>query len=127
MENSAKVILLIEDEQPLSEAIEAHLTKSGFQVVNTRTVKQAIDYIDELKKVDAIWLDHYLLGQESGLDFLAQLKNHEKGKNIPIFVISNTASEDKVQSYINFGITKYYVKSEYNLSSIIEDIKKTLS
>lgn len=121
-----KTILVIEDERPLLEAIKAKLEKNGFNVVTARSVEQGLDYLEDLERVDAIWLDHYLLGKEDGLDFVTKLKSHNgKWKQIPIFVVSNTASPAKVQSYIRLGISKYYVKAEHRLDAIIKDIKSS--
>ena len=124
---NGKTILVIEDERPLSEAIKVKLEKNGFSVVTTRTIKQTFDYLEDIGIVDVIWLDHYLLGKENGLDFVTQLKASDgKWKNIPIFVVSNTASPDKVQSYIRLGVNKYYTKADYRLDQIIAEIKSFL-
>ncbi|MBN2854466.1 response regulator [Patescibacteria group bacterium] len=118
-------ILVVEDEIPLLEAIRTKLSHNGFEVVTARTAEQAYGYLEDIK-IQVVWLDHYLLGKESGLDIVSTLKNNENYKNIPIFVVSNTASSDKVQNYINFGINKYYVKANYRLDQIIKDIKDYL-
>lgn len=121
---SEKTILVIEDERPLLEAIKVKLEKSGFMVTTARSVEQAMGYLEDLKQVDVIWLDHYLLGKEDGLDFVTKLKtSNAKWSNIPVFVVSNTASADKVQSYISFGVNKYYVKAEHRLDEIIKEIQ----
>ena len=105
MEN--KVILVLEDETPLLSAIKKKLELSGCKVVGARTVEQGVGYLEDLDKVDAVWLDHYLLGKENGLDFVAKLKSEDsKWKDIPIFVVSNTATSDKIQAYIKFGEDK---------------------
>ncbi len=122
-----KTMLVIEDERPLVEAIKHKLESNGFAVVTARTVEQALNYLEDLKQVDAIWLDHYLLGKEDGLDFVSKIKQDgAKWKNIPIFVVSNTASPKNVQSYIRFGVKKYYVKAEHRLDGIIDEIKSFL-
>lgn len=126
MENN-KVILVVEDEKPLQEAIRIKLEKNEFDVVTARSVEQAINLLNELKKVDVVWLDHYLLGKEDGLDFVAQIKNTDGWKNIPIFVVSNTASEEKVEAYLALGVNKYYTKANSKLDNIICDIKKILN
>jgi DNA-binding response OmpR family regulator len=128
MENDKKnkTILAVEDEVPLLKAIRDKLGRFNFDVVTARTVDQAIGILEDVKKIDAIWLDHYLLGTEDGLDFVAKIKNNEKWKNIPIFVISNTASTDKVSTYIRLGAQKFYTKSDYRLDQIIGDIKEYL-
>lgn len=122
-----KTILVIEDERPLIEAIKKKLENNGFAVTTARTVEQALNYLEDLERVDAIWLDHYLLGKEDGLDFVTKIKSHDgQWKTIPIFVVSNTASPDKVQSYIRLGISKYYVKADHRLDGIINEIKSFL-
>ncbi len=116
----------MEDERPLVEAIRTKLEKSGFQVDTAGTVDDALE---GLKKGDihAIWLDHYLMGKGTGLDFLSEVKKDGSAlKNVPVFVVSNTASEDKVQSYLHLGIEKYFVKAEKRLDEIIDEIKVLL-
>ncbi len=119
-----KTALVVEDEQPLLNAIKIKLGKNGFSVITSRTVNQALGYLKDIESIDVIWLDHYLLGKEDGLDFVAKLKSgNEKWKKIPIFVVSNTAGPEKMQSYIRLGINKYYVKAEHRLDEIVNDIK----
>jgi len=128
MTNTKKVILVLEDERPLLQAIKIKLEKSGFEVVSSRNVEQAKIHINEILKVDVIWLDHYLIGKGDGLDFIAWCKEgtNNKCNQIPIFVVSNTVSSDKVASYIKLGATKYYVKSNHKLDEIVQEIHKSL-
>ncbi len=143
-----KTILVIEDERPLLEAINAKLEKSGFSVIAARSVDQAfnakldtkgfgaitvhsitqaLNYLESLEQVDAIWLDHYLLGKEDGLDFVKKFKaNGGRWRKIPIFVVSNSAGSKTIQSYIHSGVSKYYVKSDHRLDEIIKDIRSFL-
>lgn len=126
MNNEKPVILVVEDEKPLQEAIKIKLEKNDFEVVTARAVDQALGFMEDLARVDVIWLDHYLLGKDNGLDFVVKLKNDEKWKMIPIFVVSNTASADKVKTYLELGVEKYYTKADFRLDNIIEEIKKSL-
>lgn len=126
MNQKNPAVLVVEDEKPLQEAIKIKLEISGFDVVTARSVEQALNFMKDIEKIDIIWLDHYLLGKENGLDFVVKIKNHKEWKEIPIFIVSNTASQEKVNSYMSLGIEKYYVKANYRLDDIIKDIKKTL-
>lgn len=139
-----KTILVIEDERPLLDVVNTRLTKRGFSVLTARSVdqvfdktldkngigimtatsiKQALDHLEKLENIDAIWLDHNLLGKETGVDFVRKLKaNGKRWKNIPVFVISNTENEKTIQSYVTLGISKYFVKSNHKLDKIIEEI-----
>lgn len=119
-----KTILLIEDERPLARIIEAKLEKAGFDIVSARTIEQGLGYMEDIPAIDAVWLDHYLLGEKTGLDFIAKLKAADSAWiNIPIFVVSNTASEGNLRSYIRLGVSKYFVKAEHRLDEITNDIK----
>lgn len=128
MKKAKNMILLVEDEQPLLDAIRFKLEKSGFSVVSARSVEVARNHLKDIERIDAIWLDHYLLGKENGLDFIASCKQVGSAcLNVPIFVVSNTASHDKVQSYLRLGAVKYYVKAEKRLEEIISDINEYLA
>lgn len=122
-EQQKLVVLIVEDEQPLLAVIKKKLELSGFDTISARTVNQALDYLESVDKVDVIWLDHYLIGREDGLDFVVKVKDNKQWKKIPIFVVSNTASAEKTHAYLELGISKYYTKANYNLSQIIYDIK----
>ena len=118
--------LVLEDEKPLQLAIKLKLESENFEVVTARSVEEALSYLKQIPNIAIIWLDHYLLGRENGLDFVANIKNTDVWNKIPIFVVSNTASPDKVTSYISLGVDKFYTKAEYRLDQIIGDIKKKL-
>jgi CheY-like chemotaxis protein len=146
--SKGKTILVIEDERPLLEAINTKLEKNGFSVLSARSVEQAFGaklvkndlgvvtvhniyqafmYLETLEQVNAIWLDHHLLGKEDGLYFVKKIKaNGGRWKSIPIFVVSNAASPATIKAYIKSGVSKYYVKSDHRLDEIITDIKSFL-
>src|SRR3989338_2276236 len=123
-----KCILVVEDEQTLLEAIKNKCEVSCFQVITARSVDQALNSLSSNQKIDVIWLDHYLFGQENGLDLVGKLKSEESAwKNIPIYVVSNTANNDKVQSYLQLGVERFFVKSNFRLDQIIEQILNILN
>lgn len=139
-----KRILVIEDERALLNVINTKLEKSGFDVlsarsvdqvfssglekkdfedISIRTITQALDYLSHLKTIDAIWLDHNLLGKENGLDLVVKLKaNGGRWTKVPIFVVSNSENPETIQSYLELGKSKYYIKSNHRLDEIISDI-----
>src|ERR1035438_3402473 len=122
-----KTILVIEDERLLLEAINAKLEKNGLGVITVHSIEQALNYLENVERIDAIWLDHQLLGKENGLDFVKTFKaNGGRWNKIPIFIVSNAASPEIVKSYIHSGVSQYYVKSDHRLDEIIEDIKSSL-
>ena len=122
----AKTILVLEDEESLAHAITKKLELSGFDVLAVRSVEEAWEKL-KTHDVSGVWLDHYLLGGETGLDFVVRLKEGtEVQKNLPIFVVSNTAGSDKVRSYLELGAKKFFTKSDYKLEQIIDSIKQAV-
>lgn len=122
MTKNKKVVLVVEDEEALQQAIRLKMEKEKIKVLVAKKVIDAVKILKKIKNVDAIWLDHYLLGKENGLDFVVKLKNTDVWKKIPIFVVSNTATSDKVESYLKLGVHKFYTKSNLKLGSIIKEI-----
>ena len=120
----AKKILIIEDEPALLKAIKAKLELNNFEVSAVTTVDEAHDAL-KTKKPDLIWLDHYL-PRKNGLEFFAEIKHREETKDIPVFLVSNSADVSDLYSYINMGVDKYYVKMNSSLDEIIDDIEEYL-
>lgn len=120
-----KTILVVEDEKMLLDAVKIKLNSSGLEVLEARSADEAMKLMKE-HKVSAIWLDHYLLGQKTGLDFLAELKGDEHFKKVPVFVVSNTAAPDKKQSYISLGAEHYYIKANHRLEEIVGAVLEEL-
>ena len=126
MEEKKQKILVIEDDKPLQQAVCDKLKMSGFEVILARSKDEGIDALIDNERIDMVWLDHYLFGQKDGLDFLNEVRHNKDWQQIPIFVISNTASNDKVKTYLALGADKYYTKADHKLEEIIEDIKQYL-
>lgn len=118
--------LVVEDERPLAEAIKTKLEADNFEIVTARTINQALDLLKEVTSIKFIWLDHYLIGNKTGLDFLAEIKSHQIWKKIPVYVVSNTASKQNELSYLELGIQNYYVKANHSLEEIVSNIKKDI-
>ncbi|MEI6228430.1 MAG: response regulator [Candidatus Saccharibacteria bacterium] len=121
-----KKILVLEDERALKIAINHSLIKSGFDIVEASKVDEALKLLEENGSVDAVWLDHYLLGGDNGIDFLGKLKENDQWKNIPVFVVTNLVSDDKITTYEVLGIESYFVKSDNSLTDIIASIKNKI-
>lgn len=115
-------ILVVEDELPLARAIQTKLEKSGFGVVTARRVDQALNLMEDLDRVDLIWLDHYLLGKDTGLEFVRQIKESDTWKNTPIYLVTNTATKGKLHTYMRLGVDKYFIKASTRLDDVINQI-----
>ena len=124
MNNNISTILVIEDENLLLQAITKKLILNGLNPVSCTSGEQALDYLNNLSELpDVIWLDYHLKGMD-GLAFLKEIKLNPKWEKIPIVVVSNSASPDKVHNMLALGANKYLLKAEYRLDQIIETVKE---
>lgn len=115
--------MVVEDESLLLQAISKKMSVSGIEVVSCLSAEQALDYLKSLPEIpDAIWLDYHLKDMD-GLVFMKNLKGNPLWKDIPVFVVSNSASPDKVNGMLALGAKKYILKAEHRLDEIIGSIK----
>ena len=119
-------LLVVEDEPLLLAAIGKKLEKEKIQSLLADSAKKAFEFLINEKKIpDAIWLDYYLK-DTNGLEFVTELKNNPKWANIPIIVVSNSASTNKVNSMLTLGVEKYLLKANYRLEDIIKEINSLI-
>lgn len=124
MQKNNPTIMVVEDEELLLQAITKKLTISGMGVVTCTSGREAIDHLNtDATLPDAVWLDYYLKDM-SGLGFMQELKRNPTWENIPVLVVSNSASPDKVHNMLALGAKKYILKADYRLDEIIAMIRE---
>lgn len=100
------VILVIEDDDTLRELLVLHLNHSGF---NTLEAANASESWDKLPQANAVVLD-WMLPDISGIEWLQQLRSHERHASKPVLMLTAKASEsDKVEG-LTVGADDYMVK-----------------
>lgn len=127
MSKESPTIMVVEDETLLLQAITKKLKLSGMDVLSCASGQQAVDYLNSMDVLpDAVWLDYYLKDM-NGLAFMQELKAKPEWATIPVIVVSNSASPDKVSNMLALGAKKYILKAEYRLDEIIGMIKDFIS
>jgi CheY-like chemotaxis protein len=117
-------VMVVEDEELLLRAIAKKLELSGNQVISCTSGKQAVDYLENMQeKPDVVWLDFYLRDM-TGLDFMNALKHKQGWGNIPVIVVSNSASPDKVSKMMALGARKYVLKAETRLDELVDMVNE---
>jgi len=115
-------ILVVEDEELLSEAIKLKLEQAGYRVLTARTVDQALDYLHEIGPVETIWLDHYLPGR-TGIELVQTIRQDPNLKNIAVYLVTNSIDPQVVNAYLRQGIRQYYSKVLTKLEKIVSLIE----
>jgi len=122
---SKKKILVVEDSESLSKAVLFKLKAGGFKVLNATSYDEAVAYLEKNKNIRAVWLDHWLHGKKTGLDVLKYIKSQEHFVDLPVFVVSSSGDEWS-KMYEEIGVTKYFVKSDFLMSTILKEIRSYL-
>ena len=121
------LVMVIEDESLLLDAITKKMAHMKIETVSYTEGHDAISYLKKNKRLpNIIWLDYYLKGKLNGLDILRELKSNKKWAKIPVVVVSNTASDDKVKTMLGLGIEKYLLKADHRLEEIIDIMEDLL-
>ena len=119
-------LLVVEDEPLLLEVIGKKLKNKKIQAFLADSAQKAFEFLSkETVLPDAIWLDYYLKGT-NGLEFVTELKNNKKWANIPIIVVSNSASTEKVSNMLTLGVNKYLLKANFRIEDIVNEISNLI-
>jgi len=119
--------MVVEDEDLLLQAITKKIKISNMDVLSCSSGAQALDYLNNMEALpDAVWLDYYLKDM-NGLAFMEELKSKPQWASIPVLVVSNSASPDKVSHMLALGVKKYILKAEYRLDEIIDMIRQLIT
>ncbi|NCN07572.1 response regulator [Candidatus Falkowbacteria bacterium] len=116
-----KKILLVEDDALLAKALMDLLIREDFDVANANNGLQVYDLASKFQP-HLILLDLILPGLD-GFEVLRQLKDDDKLKTVPVFIISNLDSISEVKSAKALGAEDYFIKANTDMFKIIKAVK----
>lgn len=120
-----KKILIVEDEPRLVEVLSDQLKDAGFSVLIARDGEQGLAAALE-HKPDLVLLD-LLLPKVEGITMLKQLRSRENGKNTPVMILTNLSDTKNVNEALKYGAYNFLVKANWDVDSIVEEIKTRLA
>lgn len=125
MNEPSKLVMVIEDEALLLQAITRKMIGSGIECIACSSGKQAIEYLERpgLRPPDVIWLDYYLQDM-NGIEFMEYMREKPALAKIPVLVVSNSSSEDNVTHMLALGAQNYILKAEHRLEEIVSMVSK---
>jgi len=117
-------ILIVEDEELLVKALKKKLEKEAFEIFVAR---DGIEGLDAAKAhaPDLILLD-IVMPRMDGITMLAKMRKEDWGKDIPVIILTNLSSDEKMAESEAQGVNQYLVKTNWGIDEIIEKIKDKL-
>lgn len=119
--SAPKTILVVEDEAPLQDAIKLKLQKEKLRYLPATTAEDALVILDK-EKPDLIWLDLLMPGM-GGFAFLEKLRQNAAWRDLPVVIVSVSASPEKIRRAFELNVVDYLVKSHYKLEDIVKRIQ----
>ena len=117
-------VLIIEDDPVLSKMYMEKFINEGFNVLTAFDGESGFDMAVN-NKVDIILLD-VMLPRVSGIDLLKKLREHEKGKNTLVVVLTNLADSEEKKRALELGVKDYLVKAMQNPAQVVDRVKELL-
>ena len=118
-----KKVLVIEEDKSLFDAYSEMLKPQGVEVVSAGTGQIGVSMAHS-EKPDLIILDIMLPGGMNGFDVLETLERDAATKPIPVIILTNLDSEEKVAKKI--GAKNYLVKAETTKDQIVKLVMENL-
>lgn len=116
-----KRILVVEDDQTLSDAFTIVLQKEGYDVDTAFDGKEALERVRSVT-YDLILLD-LLMPVLDGKGFLEKFKNPA---NTPVIVFSNLDAKDDIDEALRLGASRYMLKAWASPNKLAELVKETI-
>lgn len=119
-----KIILVVEDEVDMREAIASALEKQGYHVVTAENgqdgVEKALEFEPELILLDL------LMPVVDGHAALKRIRDTEWGKDVKVIVLTAMDDVANLGTAYEAGILDYVTKSEVSLADLVQKVKDAL-
>lgn len=125
MPQNTQKILIVEDEAQTLNAMRDKFSREGFQVLVAHDGEEGLRTAFR-NHPDLILLD-ILMPRMGGEEMLEMLRQQEWGKNVPVIIITNLSSTERVGKVIAQGTyDEFLVKSNWTLADLVEKVKERL-
>lgn len=119
-----KKILLVEDDETLSETYIQRFSAEGFDVKRVPNGEEALSAALSFKP-DLVLLD-IMMPRVNGFDVLDILRNTPETVNSRIVVLSALSQPEDMEKAKELGADDYLVKSQVVLADIVDRVKQHL-
>lgn len=117
-----KTILIIEDEEYLSDMYKMKFEQEGYQVIVAQDGEEGLE-LARSRQPDLILLD-LVLPKMDGYQALKELRSNVKTKNIKIYILSNLGQNTEINKGFSNGANGYFVKANLTPTQLVKNVGK---
>jgi CheY-like chemotaxis protein len=116
----AKKILIIEDEEILSNLLKDKLTELGYEAY---IVDDGIHGLEAIREIvpDLILLD-IVMPRMGGFELMEKMQEDSSIKNIPVVIISNSGQPVEIDKAKQLGAKDWLIKTEFDPQEVVEKV-----
>jgi len=119
-----KKILIVEDDVTLSKAISYEFEQQNFDVFLAADGEEGLK-ATKLNMPDII-LSDINMPKMDGMTMLKEMRKTDWGADVPVIMLTNLSDEQRVLEALSQKAFYYLVKSDWDLSQIVEKVKEKL-
>lgn len=123
--DTAHYILIVEDDEFISDVYMKKLAMEGFEVSLARDGEEALRAIRD-RKPDVLLLD-IMIPLKDGFQVLSELRADAGLSDIRVVVMSNLSQGKDIAHAKELGALDYIVKSNISLPDMVQRIRKALA
>ena len=116
-------VLVVEDEEPISQLLTYNLEKEGFTVATSPDGEEALVALDEVRP-DMIILD-WMLPRISGIELCRQLRARPDTREIPVIMLTARGEEEDRVRGLDVGADDYVTKP-FSMSELVARMRAVL-
>jgi len=118
-------VLIVEDDAQLANILRVKLVSSGLSAVIARDGVEAMEAIK--KQSPRLILLDLLLPKKDGFEVLRALGEENLLGVVPVLIVSNFYSEDKIEQGKALGAVDYFAKAKVSTAELVDNVKKYLA
>ena len=119
--SSSRKIVIIEDDPDVLRIYTDVLTEKGYEIARISNSSEALSLLKQ-HPPRLILLDIMIPGSVNGIELLGQIKKDPNLKKIPIIVLTNLDTEEKIAREL--GANEYLVKPMTTVDQVTAVIEK---
>ncbi|MGB2580090.1 MAG: response regulator [Minisyncoccia bacterium] len=124
MTDIKKIILVVEDEEPLRMVLKDVLTVEGYGIIEAKNGIEGLDMALR-EHPDLILLD-ILMPKMDGLEMLKKLREDEWGRKVPVIVLTNLSDNEDIAKAVEEDVFEYFVKTDIKINEVISRIREKI-
>lgn len=118
-------ILVVEDESILRRLLVTTLRGEGYEVWESDNGyeghRQAVKHHPDLVLLDII------MPSMNGIEMLRQLRQDTWGKTANVVLLTNLDDVDNMNQGMRYGVTDYFIKSDWSLDELAREVRAKLA